>query len=157
MRAFYTLQIPSVFGIGIADAMPDKKPGHFLLTRINIPQAARGKKYGSTLLRSVLLDADRIGCTLHLVPVPSGRDGIDPDHDALVSWYERYGFECVPIAPGSPHYTMVRAPGVLTQYRGFEIWHRAPDCFELYRDGCYCASGASAWGLHCYVDEMLQP
>lgn len=157
MRAFYTLQIPFVFGIGIADTMPDKTPGHFLLTRINIPQAARGKHYGSKLLKSVLLDADRTGYTLHLVPVPSGREGIDPGHDDLVAWYERYDFKRVPIAPGSPHYTMVRAPGVLTQYRGFELWRRSQLHWDLYRDGCYCTSGLSAYGLKCYVDAWLQP
>lgn len=159
MKTMYYIRIAGSVEIAVADVMQaPEKSACFLITRVQVPVKFRGKGYGRLLLKTVLLDADRKNCQLVLVPSPSGRAGIDPDHDDLARWYERYGFVKKHVFEFSDKYHLwFREPGVVTEYRGFEIWHRSPGCFELYREGFYQTSSSSAWGLHCYVDEVLQP
>jgi predicted GNAT family N-acyltransferase len=88
MKTCYTILVaPSK--IAIADLVP---PGEltrsWTITRIDVPEKFRGKGHGSTLLWSIGRDADRELRSLQLEPSPS--DGLD--YDALVRWYQRYGF-----------------------------------------------------------------
>lgn len=60
-----------------------------LLTRINVPKAARGRGHARRLLDRILEDADHFRVTLFLEISPS--DGLD--FDQLEAWYMRHGFE----------------------------------------------------------------
>lgn len=64
-------------------------PGYYLLTRINVPKAMRGRRIASSLLNEILEDADAEGVTLEIHPMPSG--GLSKKE--LISWYERHGFQ----------------------------------------------------------------
>ncbi len=71
------------------DAVSDKQ---YYIPRINTPLFQRRRGYASMLLAQVCADADAEGVDLELHVVPTGRRGIDPGYDALIAWYERFGF-----------------------------------------------------------------
>ncbi|WP_431041496.1 GNAT family N-acetyltransferase [Streptomyces sp. P1-3] len=81
-------------------------PGPSLITRIVVRPKARGRGWGSEVLRDVCMDADAEGITLMLQvqPNPAGLAA-----EALTAWYQRHGFEAV---PGTD--TMVRKPAPRT-------------------------------------------
>lgn len=60
-----------------------------IITRINVPKAARGKGIGTKLLLEILKEADESRTTLYLEIQSS--DGLD--RDQLEAWYERHGFK----------------------------------------------------------------
>jgi len=61
----------------------------YIITRINVPEFKRGRGIGSILLKRAICRADEEGVTLELVVMSSN---IDFQDEALVAWYERYGF-----------------------------------------------------------------
>lgn len=74
----------------IADLVaPGEMTRNWTITRINVPKASRGHGLGSQLLRQITDDADRLGLRLQLEVYAS--DGLD--HEQLVAWYGRHGFE----------------------------------------------------------------
>lgn len=105
MLTSITTNIPDVARPAIADLV--HQPGHtkgmevFLLTRINVPEEARGRGYGSHLLRRICEQANREGVVLEVHPTPSG--GLNMTE--LLRWYRRYGFE------GHAGQPMIRMPG----------------------------------------------
>lgn len=60
----------------------------YIITRINVPVAHRGKGHASALLRECCDEADREGTTLWLEIAES--DGLN--YNQLEAWYKRYGF-----------------------------------------------------------------
>lgn len=56
--------------------------------RVNVPQAIRGKGYGTQLLEMILADADRDRVWLGLEAYSSG----DLTQQELEDWYLRHGF-----------------------------------------------------------------
>ena len=76
--------------IAIADLTNpgDFLPGTRTITRINVPEAYRGKGFGTALLRMITDAADADGVILSLEINPSG----PLDYDALRDWYVRNGF-----------------------------------------------------------------
>jgi GNAT superfamily N-acetyltransferase len=73
----------------------------YLITRINVPERARGYGYGSMLLRRICEQANNEGVVLQVHPIPSG--GLNMTQ--LLRWYRRYGFE------GHAGVPMIRYPG----------------------------------------------
>lgn len=93
----------------IADVFFWPTLGAYVIHRINVPPAARGKRHGSRLLSQILADADREGVTLALAPEPSG--GLN--YEALIDWYERHGFKFTPsgaMMERSPKQNPARTP-----------------------------------------------
>ena len=87
----------------IADVQPEGTSGKVVrMTRINVPQAARGKGYGSRLLAQVLADADNEGMYIILEPLATPamvREGKPArlrtyglSQRLLHAWYGRHGF-----------------------------------------------------------------
>lgn len=68
----------------------------YLLTRINVPEAHRGNRLGSRLLKMVTDEADANQATLILEVVPSG----PLSSASLQEWYERNGFHRYSPIPG---------------------------------------------------------
>lgn len=94
MKSTYMLKVEGDMRPAIADVHRwdriseiEDRPVH-MIHRINVPESARGKGHGTTLLKEIIEDADQEGVMLILGPSPSG--GLD--FDQLVAWYERYGF-----------------------------------------------------------------
>jgi predicted N-acetyltransferase YhbS len=76
----------------------------YLLTRINVPPAYRGQKYGRMLLTKILRDANRSHATIVILQInPSGGLG----YKQLEAWYKRHGFVWQPAREGK---IMVRKP-----------------------------------------------
>jgi GNAT superfamily N-acetyltransferase len=69
--------------------------GAWLITRINVPNRARGKGIGSHLLTTVTTDADRHGIILVLIPISSATRDSGLPQESLEKWYERNGFDFV--------------------------------------------------------------
>lgn len=94
MKVVFTLEVPEDIRPAIADVarwdrlceIEDREV--FVINRINVPDKARGKGYGTKLLKEILEAADAEKIMLLLGPSPSG--GLDMA--ALTAWYERYGF-----------------------------------------------------------------
>lgn len=74
--------------LAVADVSPFFKEG-WLITRINVPVAYRGRGHARELLRRVLADADAERVPLYLEISPS--DGLG--FTELRAWYERHGFK----------------------------------------------------------------
>jgi GNAT superfamily N-acetyltransferase len=90
VRPCYLLQVPGAAKPAIADVTWFGEPFNcHVVTRINVPRELRGQGHGTRLLEEVLRDADEQGLRLMLAPEPS--DGLD--HEAVVAWYGRHGFE----------------------------------------------------------------
>lgn len=70
----------------------------YLVTRVNVPRAHRGRGIASRLMRAVIDDADTDGVVLELFVGPS--DGLD--FVQLEAWYKRLGFVQFTI-PGHLH------------------------------------------------------
>lgn len=99
--------------MAIADLMITRT--ECVLNRINVPKPYRGRGFASTLLRTILADADREGVRLTLGVDSSGGLSVQQ----LVAWYKRHGFVMV----GPPGYSqMVRHPmkkiGLIINRRG---------------------------------------
>lgn len=84
---------------GIADLVPALEMGlgpndgkGMIITRINVPQKDRGKRFGTQLLNMILEDADKGSVTLFLEIGSS--DGLSTEQ--LEAWYERHGFSRMP-------------------------------------------------------------
>ena len=87
--------------------------GRVLISRINVPVRSRGRGLASKMLKEILRDADAMGITLILEPVPSG--GLD--YEQLVAWYQRHGFMWVDICDGKQmHRIMERLSVGLIRY-----------------------------------------
>ena len=70
-------------------------PGTMTITRINVPEASRGKGWGTFMLEQILHEADTEGVALSLEIMPSG----PLNYEALESWYMRHGFKHHPKYP----------------------------------------------------------
>lgn len=73
----------------ILDLVPAPQLGGYIITRINVPAAARQKGHAQSMLSEALAQADSEGITLLLAPEPS--DGMP--YEPLVRWYFRNGFK----------------------------------------------------------------
>ena len=77
----------SAVTIAIAD-LSEIEDGVWEVNRLNVPRHQQGMGYGKRLIQRVCKAADDEGVTLRLNVNPYG----SLDRDALVAWYERYGF-----------------------------------------------------------------
>jgi predicted GNAT family N-acyltransferase len=91
MKSSYTRLVGTI-RLAVLDLMPDVlSPGenNYIISRINVPQAYRGQRIGSQLLKECLADADKEGAVLSLEINPYG----ELTYEDLESWYLRYGFK----------------------------------------------------------------
>ena len=101
MHPSYHKLLTQPSALAVCDVVHDMDDNTWVITRINIPAAHRGKGIGSELLRNTCKDADRLGCILKLGLNPYG----PLDREQLEAWYKRYGFEW-----DDEHAYMVREP-----------------------------------------------
>lgn len=102
MRSTYYLRIleSSTGQIAIADLSRFRKG--YLMTRINVPRAFRGRGIGTELMQMILADADRTCSVIYIHPLAQ-----DPAwQERLVAWYEKFGFRAVPHRDGE----LIRSP-----------------------------------------------
>ncbi|HEY7418519.1 MAG TPA: GNAT family N-acetyltransferase [Ktedonobacteraceae bacterium] len=86
----YTIKVPEDLRPAIIDINWFGEPfNSYVITRINVPERARGHGVGSRLLDHICAIADAEQLSLMLAPEPSGGMG----YLALVDWYHRRGFE----------------------------------------------------------------
>ncbi len=100
MRCNFYQKLANPSGLAVLDLCNYYNQG-FVITRINVPEAHRGKGIGAKLLSAATAAADEEGVTLWLEVASSG----PLDNDALAAWYRRYGFR------GSAIGVMRRKPG----------------------------------------------
>ena len=86
MKTAYYRRLENPLGLAVMDLVP--YGGGYLITRINVPSAHRGRGIARAMIEECLADADRARRWLYLQVSPS--DGLG--YDALVAWYERCGF-----------------------------------------------------------------
>lgn len=102
MKSIYTRRVEQDIRPAIADVAWFYEPfSAWCITRINVPEAARGQGHGTALLRAICEDADTKHVELILSPESSG--GLTQQE--LVSWYRRHGFNWT-----EPGYMMERKP-----------------------------------------------
>jgi len=75
-------------GLAVLDLVDYYDEG-YIITRINVPMAHRGKGIGTELLNECITKADELGITLWLEIQSS--DGLT--YDELEAWYKRHGFK----------------------------------------------------------------
>jgi predicted GNAT family N-acyltransferase len=86
VKSCYFIKL-SEYSIAIADLCDYYSLGR-IITRINVPEAARGNGHGRALMQQILNDADQERITLFLEPAATG--GLTQDE--LTAWYQRHGF-----------------------------------------------------------------
>jgi predicted GNAT family N-acyltransferase len=91
----------------------------WIITRINVPQQARGRGHARELLKQILEEADATQTTLWLEISPS--DGLN--YDELEAWYKRHGFRNV---GGIYRRRPAQLPGPSAQAGSFQIEIRWP-------------------------------
>lgn len=87
MKSGYYIKLTEPLGLAALDLTDYYGEGK-IITRVNVPEAHRGKGLGSQLLKEVCDDASRENITLFLEISPSG----PLDYGQLHDWYVRYGF-----------------------------------------------------------------
>ena len=75
-------------GLAVLDLVDYYDDG-YIITRINVPKAHRGKGIGTELLNECLAQADKLGVRLWLEIQPF--DGLS--YKELEAWYMRHGFK----------------------------------------------------------------
>lgn len=88
MKTLYYLKLSNPFGLAIIDLVDYYDKG-YIITRINVPKAHRGKGIARKLLQEVINDADEAKVDLFLEVNAS--DGLT--RDELYKWYNRRGFK----------------------------------------------------------------
>ena len=77
--------------VTLSEAVPKHmRPATREVSELFVPAADRRKHLATALMNFICQEADANGITLLLIARPYGEDG--PDEDALVAWYERFGF-----------------------------------------------------------------
>jgi GNAT superfamily N-acetyltransferase len=74
----------------VVDASYMPEDGGYLVNRVNVPAAHRGKGVGTELMAELMLWADLEGWPLRLQVSPYSDSPLQ--FDALVGWYTRLGF-----------------------------------------------------------------
>src|SRR6185369_9551323 len=87
MRSIYQ-KLSDPIGLAVLDVVDYHGDG-YIITRINVPKAHRGKGIGTQLLTECLAEADKLGVKLWLEIQSS--DG--PSYEELEAWYMRHGFK----------------------------------------------------------------
>jgi predicted GNAT family N-acyltransferase len=91
------IKLKDPVGLAVLDTTDYYNEG-LIITRINVPQAHRGKHIASKLLQQECDNADLNNITLWLEIQSS--DGLT--HNELEAWYKRYGFKGVSIYKRNP-------------------------------------------------------
>jgi GNAT superfamily N-acetyltransferase len=87
MKNSFFVKLEDPIGLAVLDVV-EYYTSSYMITRVYIPQAHRGKGLGSRLLKEVCEEADKADIRLFLVIAPS--EGLT--YDQLDAWYRRYGF-----------------------------------------------------------------
>jgi GNAT superfamily N-acetyltransferase len=87
MKTGFYVKLEDPIGLAVLDVVDYYSMG-YMITRVNVPQAHRGKGLGSRLLKEACEEADKANIRLYLEIASS--DGLT--YDQLEAWYRRYGF-----------------------------------------------------------------
>lgn len=87
MKELFFKKLDDPLGLAVVDLVEYYGQG-YIVTRINVPPAHRGKGVARELMREVIEEADKTGTTLFLEIQPSG--GLT--YEQLRAWYKRLGF-----------------------------------------------------------------
>lgn len=89
MRGCFYEKLEGPTALAVLDLIGEFGTTNKIVTRINVPEAHRGKGIASTLLKECCEEADRTKTVLKLEVVPTG--GLTQLQ--LVHWYRRNGFK----------------------------------------------------------------
>jgi GNAT superfamily N-acetyltransferase len=97
---------PATLKLSFNKTIPAHLRGNILeVTHLLTPDQHRGQGYASLLMQKLCAEADEAGKVLLLMPKPY--DDAPMDREALVSFYQRFGFEVIQEHP----VLMARPPG----------------------------------------------